>query len=81
MFIFFPDILGIRRQLDTGTHCVQIVGNEGSVVTQDTGQLAIVTRHLPRVARNGTFRHLIDWQHIADLQLSALSPVQDLSVV
>uniref|UniRef100_T1E302 Putative secreted protein n=1 Tax=Psorophora albipes TaxID=869069 RepID=T1E302_9DIPT len=75
------DLLGARRQLDTGTLGVRVVSDHGSVVTRGTGQLATVTGLLLQVAHDGTFGHQTDWQNVSDLQLGALSAVHELAGV
>lgn len=75
------NLLGARRQLDTGLLCVGIVGNHGGVVAGGTRQTATVTGLLLQVADDGTLRHLAQWHHVANLQGSLATAVHELAGV
>lgn len=70
-----------RGQTDTGNLVVNIVTNDGGIVTRRLGQLAAVTNLALHVADNGSFGHLSDGQGVADIEARGDSAVHVLSGV
>lgn len=75
------DLLGTRRQLDTGLALVGVVADDGDVATRSAAKSTTVTDLGLDVGNNGTLGHLTDGQDVADGQSSLLSGVDELSSV
>jgi len=75
------DLLGTRGQAETSGVVVGVVGNDGHVVTRGTSEFSAVTGALLDVGDDGTFGQGTKGQHVADLQLSLLAAVQELTGV
>lgn len=72
------DLLGTRRQLDSGPLGVWVVADDCAEVAAGPGQLATVTGLFFDAAHNGTLRHRPDGQDVANLKNSFLATVNKL---
>lgn len=73
--------LATGGQAETGLARVAVVGDDGGVVTGGAGELAAVTGLLLNVADDGTFGHGTEGHDVADLELSRLAAVDELTGV
>lgn len=62
------NFLRAGRQLDTSLLCVRIVGDDDGVIAGCTGESASITGLLLEVAYSRSFRHVADWEDIANLK-------------
>lgn len=75
------NLLGTRRQLDSGLALIGVVANDDNVVTGGTGEAASVTRGVLNRRHNGTFGARTQGQDVTDVQRSLLTSVDELTSV
>jgi hypothetical protein len=75
------DLLGARRELDSGLALIGVVANDGDVVTRGAAQSTTVTDLLLDVGDDGTFGHRRQGKDVADGQGSVLAGVDELAGV
>lgn len=74
-------LLGTRRKSDTSGVSLNVVGDDGGVVTGSTGKDTSVSRTLLNVGDDGTLREGLQRKTVSDLQLSLLTAVDELTSV
>lgn len=62
------DLLRARGELDTGGTIIDVVTNDGGVVTGGTGKSTAITSLLLNVAHNGTLRHGLKGEDVTNSQ-------------
>lgn len=72
------DLLGTRRELDTGLALVRVVADDGDVVTGGTAERTTVTGLVLDVGEDGTLRDGVERENVADGKSGVLSGVDEL---
>merc|ERR1712137_789963 len=75
------DLLGTRRELDTGLALIGVVADDGNVVTRGTAERTTVTVLVLDVGQDGTFGDRVEGKDVADGERSVLSGVDELASV
>jgi len=75
------DLLGARGELHTGFLGVRVVGNNLGIVARGTGNTAAVSALLFQVADDGSLRQVTNGHDIANIHVSFLATVEELSSV
>ena len=74
-------LFGSWRHLNPGPLGIDIVSNDGSIVTRSPGDPATVSGLFFQVWNNGTFRHTTDGHDVSNSQLGFLTSINKLSAV
>jgi len=74
-------LLGARGETQPCLAGIFVVRDDGGIVTRATSELSTIARVVLGVANDGTLRHGIEGEDVANLQLSSLAAVQELTAV
>jgi hypothetical protein len=74
-------LLGTRRKSDTSSVGLNVVGDDGGVVTGSAGKGTAVSRALLNVGDDGTLGKRLQGKAVSDLELGLLAAVHELASV